>query len=196
MGLFKTKQEKEIEEKMQVKKTLNQMQKHIDKLEQQKKIYIEAAKKAKKLGLNAQFNLAVTGLRMTMSQQKKAQEMQLNFEIVSQMKDMSSMTHEFLNGLSTISKTMIKLTDSKEFAKVQAQFEAAMNGVEMQQESMDVFLDTSATRYSDMSGDSSTVTDDEISSLIDEELGQDENEADDLMAQINAKLKKAGKDGE
>ncbi len=189
MGLFKTKQEKELEEKMQVRKTLSQMQKHIDKLEAQKKVYIKAAKKSKRLGLTAQFNLAVTGLKMTMSQQKKAQEMMLNFEIVSQMKDMSSMTHEFLNGLSVVSKAMVKLTDSKEFAKVQAQFEAAMSGVELQQEQMDMFLDSSASEYSSQSGDSNSISDDEIMSLIDEQVGQDETSEDDITAELS-KLRK------
>ena len=116
------------------------MNKQISKLEDQKKVYISAAKRAKKLGLMNQYNLAVTGLKMTMAQQKRAQEMLLNFEITSQMKDMTVMTHEFLGGLSLLSKEMTKLTNSKDFAKVQQQFEAAMEGVQTQTEQMDIYL--------------------------------------------------------
>ena len=113
MGLFKSKQEKEIEENMLVKKTINQMNKHIAILEGQKKVYLDAAKRAKQQGLKAQYDLAITGLKMTLAQQKRAQEMLLNFEITSQLKDMTQMTHDFLGGLSVLSKEMTKLTSSK-----------------------------------------------------------------------------------
>ena len=59
MGLFKSKQEKEIEKKMLVKKTINQMNKHIATLEGQKKVYLDAAKRAKNLtkfcGIDSNF---------------------------------------------------------------------------------------------------------------------------------------------
>ena len=153
MGLFKSKQEKEIEKKMLVKKTINQMNKHIAILEGQKKVYLDAAKRAKKQGLKAQYDLAITGLKMTLAQQKRAQEMLLNFEITSQLKDMTQMTHDFLGGLSILSKEMTKLTNSKEFAKVQEQFEAAMEGVQTQSEQMEVYLETSATEFDANKGD-------------------------------------------
>ena len=85
MALFKSKQEKEIEKKMLVKRTINTMNKQINALEEQKKVFVEKAKTAKKNGLEAQYNLALTGYKMTLLQQKRAQEMLLNFEITSQM---------------------------------------------------------------------------------------------------------------
>ncbi len=190
MGLFKTKQEKEIEKKMLVKKTINQMNKQISKLEDQKKVYISAAKRAKKLGLMNQYNLAVTGLKMTMAQQKRAQEMLLNFEITSQMKDMTVMTHEFLGGLSLLSKEMTKLTNSKDFAKVQQQFEAAMEGVQTQTEQMDIYLDMSEGEFNAHTGDTNAISDDEINSLIDQELAMDEVSDDDIDKQLDEISKK------
>ena len=190
MGLFKTKQEKEIEKKMLVKKTINQMNKQISKLEDQKKVYISAAKRAKKLGLMNQYNLAVTGLKMTMAQQKRAQEMLLNFEITSQMKDMTVMTHEFLGGLSLLSKEMTKLTNSKDFAKVQQQFEAAMEGVQTQTEQMDIYLDMSEGEFNAHTGDTNAISDDEINSLIDQELAIDEVSDDDIDKQLDEISKK------
>ena len=189
MGLFKSKQEKEIEKKMLVKKTINQMNKHIATLEGQKKVYLDAAKRAKKQGLKAQYDLAITGLKMTLAQQKRAQEMLLNFEITSQLKDMTQMTHDFLGGLSILSKEMTKLTNSKEFAKVQEQFEAAMEGVQTQSEQMEVYLETSATEFDANKGDASAISDDEINALIDEEIGQDEISSDSIDAELE-KLKK------
>ncbi len=132
MGLFKSKQQKEIEKKMLIKRTINTMNKQIEKLEQQKQVFIDAAKRAKQKDLDAQFNLALSGYKMTVQQQRRAQEMLLNFEITAQMKDVTMMTSEFLRGMSSISQEMTKLADAKEFAKIQAQFEQAMVAVETQ----------------------------------------------------------------
>lgn len=188
MGIFKSKQEKEIEKKMMVKKTINAMNRHINKLEEQKKVYVEAAKRATRLGLTPQVNLAKSGLKMTLAQCKKAQEMLLNFEITSQMKDMSMMTQEFLNGMSSLSKEMIKLTDSKDFVKVQKQFELAMAGVETRTEQMDLFLDENQSTFSTASGDTSEVSDAEIDALINEQASQ-QDISDDTIDSVLSDLK-------
>ncbi|MCH5142713.1 MAG: hypothetical protein J1G07_03260 [Clostridiales bacterium] len=147
MGISK----KEIEKKMLINKTISIMNKQIQKLEEQKKKYVEAGKEAKQKGLDAQYNLALTGLRMTIAQQRRVYEMKLNFEITSQMKDMTQMTSEFLTGMSSLSKDMMKLTKEKDFLKVQKQFTEAMMGVEMQTEQLENFMDetqsTFATSY-------------------------------------------------
>ena len=88
MGVTK----KEIEKKVLIKKTINEMNKQIQKLEEQKNAYIESGKQAKQRGLTAQYNLALAGLKMTITQQRRVYEMKLNFEITSQMKDMSAKT--------------------------------------------------------------------------------------------------------
>ena len=139
---------KEIEKRMLIKKTISNMEKQIQKLEEQKKVYIEAGKQAKLKGLTAQYNLALSGLRMTITQQRRVYEMKLNFEITSQMKDMSKMTSEFLQGMGSLSKDMMKLTKERDFLKVQKQFTEAMMGVEMQTEQMEEFMDETESLFS------------------------------------------------
>lgn len=139
---------KEIKKKMLIKQTINAMNKQIQKLEEQKKVYIEAGKQAKQKGLTAQYNLALSGLRMTIAQQRRVYEMKLNFEITSQMKDMSAMTSEFLKGMGSLSRDMMKLTKEKDFLKVQKQFTEAMTGVEIQTERMEEFMDETESAFS------------------------------------------------
>ncbi len=139
---------KEIKKKMLIKQTITQMNKQIQKLEEQKKVYIDAGKQAKQKGLTAQYNLALSGLRMTIAQQKRVYEMKLNFEITSQMKDMSAMTSEFLKGMGSLSKDMMKLTKEKDFLKVEKQFTEAMTNVELQTEHMENFMDETESAFS------------------------------------------------
>ncbi len=189
MGLFKSKKEKELEKKMVVKKAISTMNKQINDLEGKKKYYIEAAKKAKKLGLQAQANLAITGLKQTMVQQKRAQQMLLNFEIASQMKDVAEMTHGFLEGLSVLSKEMTRLTKSSDFERVQAEFELAMQGVETQSEQMDMYLTESQAQFSSQATSPDSVSEAEVNNLIDDQIAQDELSDADIDAELE-KLKK------
>ncbi|MCH5162062.1 MAG: hypothetical protein J1G38_01055 [Clostridiales bacterium] len=163
---------KEIEKRMLIKKTVNAMNKQIAQLEEQKKTYIEAGKQAKQNGLTAQYNLALSGLRMTIAQQKRVYEMKLNFEIMSQMKDMSQMTTEFLKGMGSLSKDMMKLTNEKDFLKVQKQFTEAITGVEMQTEQMEAFMDETEAAFSTASAGTESENQ-ELDALMNNEAASD-----------------------
>ena len=199
MAWFKSKQQKEIEKKMLIKRTINTMNKQINKLEDQKRVFVEAAKRAKEKDLDAQFNLALSGYKMTVHQQKRAQEMLLNFEITAQMKDVTMMTSEFLKGMSSISKEMTKLADAKEFAKIQAQFEEAMAAVETQTEQMDNFMEMSQETFYNQGLDKSgkQMSDAELEKYIMEQVEQDELSSDSIdkeMEELRKKLSEGDKE--
>ncbi len=179
---------KEIKKKMLIKQTINSMNKQIQKLEEQKQVYIEAGKQAKKKGLTAQYNLALSGLKMTISQQKRVYEMKLNFEITSQMKDMSMMTSEFLKGMGSLSKDMMKLTKEKDFLKVQKQFDEAMTSVELQAQNMESFMDDTQSAFAS-SNNNSAEDNREIEELISNEASSDES-TDDMIEKELEMLKK------
>jgi len=178
--------DKEIEKRMLARKTVSQMNRHIAKLDEQKKVYIDAAKRAVRQGLKAQYDLAVSGLKMTISQQKKAHEMLLNFEITSQMRDMSQMTTEFLRGMGSLSKEMFKLTNEKEFAKVQKEFERAMASSEQQTLHMEMFLDQNKSTFASASGNPENVSDAELEKLISEQVIGDEIGSDSIDKELDA----------
>ena len=192
MGLFRTKQQKEIQKKMLVKRTVNSMNKQIARLEEQKKVFIDAAKRAKEKNLDAQFNLALSGYRMTTQQQKRAQEMLLNFEITAQMRDVTMMTTEFLRGMSVISKEMSKLADAKEFEKIQAQFEEAITAVETQTEQIDSFMELSQESFASAgkAKDGRDITADDFEKFITEASSKDEASNDDIDKEIEELIKK------
>ncbi len=192
MGLFRTKQQKEIQKKMLVKRTVNSMNKQIARLEEQKKVFIDAAKRAKEKNLDAQFNLALSGYRMTTQQQKRAQEMLLNFEITAQMRDVTMMTTEFLRGMSVISKEMSKLADAKEFEKIQAQFEEAITAVETQTEQIDSFMELSQESFASAgkAKDGKDITADDFEKFITEASSKDEASNDDIDKEIEELKKK------
>ena len=180
---------KEIEKRMLIKRTITAMEKQIKKLEEQKQVYIDAGKQAKAKGLSAQYNLALSGLRMTIAQQRRVYEMKLNFEITSQMKDMTQMTSEFLQGMGSLSKDMMKLTKEKDFLKVQKQFEEAMTGVEVQTAHMEEFMDETESAFA-TSAPASADENAELNRLIDNEAAGDNSTETMIEQELDALRKK------
>lgn len=187
MGLFKSKQEKNLEQKLAIKKTLNNLNKQIEELEKKKKTAIEKARVARENGLTAEYNLALSLYRASVSQQKRAREMLLNFEITNQMKDMASLTKEFLKGLSILSREMVNLTNNKDFLKVQQQFEKAITGVETQSKQLDTMMDTSEQKFTEVTNNEEAISDEDFASLVDE-MSSQENEGIDDLANIDKEL--------
>ena len=180
---------KEIKKKMLIKQTINSMNKQIQKLEEQKKVYIAAGRQAKEQGLSAQYNLAMSGLKMTIAQQKRVYEMKLNFEITSQMKDMSMMTSEFLKGMGSLSKDMLKLAKEKEFKKVQKEFNEAMAASELQTEQLENFMDSTQSAFetnTTMSAEDTKA----LEKIVDIDLGVSETSETDLLEKELEALKK------
>ena len=192
MAWFKSKKQKEIEQKMLVKRTVNSMEKQIARLEEQKKVFVDAAKRAKEKDLEPQFNLALSGYKMTVQQQKRAQEMLLNFEITAQMRDVTMMTTEFLRSMSTISKEMSKLANAKEFEKIQAQFEEAITAVETQTDQMDAFMEMSQESFSQAgkAKDGKDISNEEFEKYIMEQAANDESTSEDIDKEIEKLRKK------
>lgn len=191
MKLFKSKQDKDIEKRLLIKKTMANMNKYIAQLEQQKLKYIESAKKAKRIGSESQYNLSVSGLKTALAQQRRAEEMLLNFELTSQMKDLTSMTSTFLKGMSSLSRDMAKITSNNDFIKVQKEFEKAMMGVEDTSEKLDMFLETSDSSFESVANSQKTeASDEEIRGLIENEATEVE---DTMDKEIEEQLKEIEK---
>ena len=165
MGLFKSKAQKEQERKMLVKQSMKELEKRITKLKAQEGKYIEMAKIAQREELPDQIKLAEEALRMTISERKRTYKMLLNSQIISQMKDMTSMTNEFLGAIQVISKDIAHGTTA-DMSKISGELRLAMDRVSEQTEQLSDMLEDSQDSVSDFSTDNSLVGDDEIKSLI------------------------------
>ena len=115
--MFKSKADREFEQKLLVKDTLKAMNAQVKKLEDQKAVFLDKATEAKKKNLPSQVKLAISGYKMTEIQLRRAQEMLLNFEITAQMKDLSAMTAQFLSAMSILSKDMAKISGGTDFQR-------------------------------------------------------------------------------
>ena len=165
MGLFKSKAEKEQERRMLVKQSMKELEKRIRKLKEQEAVYIKAAKVAQEENLPQQIQLAKEALKMTVSERKRTMQMLLNAQIISQMRDMSAMTGEFLKAVHNISKS-ITGTATQDVSKISNELRKAMGMVEQQTENLTDMLDDSQDTFTDYSDGMSSISDAEIDQMI------------------------------
>ena len=165
MKLFKSKAEKEQERRMLVKKSMRELEKRIQKLKEQETKYVQAAQIAIREQLPDQEKLAKEALKMTISERKRTYKMLLNAQIISQMKDMSAMTGEFLNAIHVISKDIAGST-STDMSKLTTELKMAMEKVADQTENLSELMEESQEDVSEFSVQSSLVSDDEIEKRI------------------------------
>ena len=165
MALFKTKEEKEQERRMLVKQSMKELEKRIRKLKEQEANYIKAAQVAQRENLPRQIQLAKDALKMTVSERKRTMEMLLNAQIISQMRDMSAMTGEFLKAVHNISKSIAGST-SQDVNKISAELKMAMNKVENQTENLADMLENAQDDMGDYSENITSISDDEIDQMI------------------------------
>lgn len=190
MGLFKSKAQKEQERKMAVRRSMKELEKRIQKLEEQKKVYIDSVKIAEREGLPDEVKFARNALRMTESERKRTYQMLLRARVMSQMKDMSAMTNEFLEAIHTISKDIVGMTTT-DMSKITGELRMAMDKVSEQTENLEELIEDSQDSVSAFSDESSLVTDADIDKLI---YGSDggANSAVDIDADIERLRKQLG----
>ncbi|MGN1235265.1 MAG: hypothetical protein ACI4U2_04740 [Christensenellaceae bacterium] len=189
MGLFKTREEKRIEQRMLVKRTISSMEKQIDKLEERKKAFVEQARKARAEGLDAQYTLALSGYRTCLVQSKRLSEMKLNFELLAQMKDMAELNKDFLKGMSALSGQMSRLVSEREFLKVQKSFALSMQKAGRQSELMGKLLSGTEAAFEESAG----MTEEEKAKIegelaMEQEDGVTEEDIEREIAELKRKL--------
>lgn len=177
MGLFKTKQEKEQERKMLVKQSMKELEKRIRKLKEQEAVYVKAAIVAQEENLPQQIQLAKEALKMTVSERKRTMQMLLNAQIISQMRDMSAMTGEFLKAVHNISRS-IAGTANQDVTKISNDLRKAMGMVEAQTENLADMLEDSQDNFTDYSEGMSSISDAEIDQMIYGTSGSHTNDMD------------------
>ena len=165
MGLFKSKAEKEMERKMLVKQSMKELEKRIRKLKEQEGVYIRAAKMAQDENLPEQIKLAKDALKMTISERKRTMKMLLNAQIISQMRDMTAMTGEFLKAVHNISVS-IEGSASKDVNKISMELKRAMNKVENQTDNLADMLEQSQDDVGSFSDETASISDEEIDQLV------------------------------
>lgn len=188
MGLFKSKAEKELEARLAVRHSINELKKCERSLEKKKNEMIEHARKAKQQGATQQYNTAVNGLKMIMAYQKRCSAMTLQIEMTESMRDLTLMSSKFVKLLGNVGKEVSKVTAGANFAKNQLAFEKGMLSAETAMGQLEGFMEDAGMAFESASDDEINA---EIDAMIDAtsaaEIDALDDEIDRRLAQSEAK---------
>ena len=188
MKLFKSKAEKALEAKLAIRQGVNELKKCDRSLEKKKEELIKFAQEAKKQGISQQYNMAVSGLKMVLSYQKRCKAMMLQIQMTESMRDLTTMNANFVKLMGNVGKEVSNVTKSTNFAKNMLDFEKGMLSAETAMDQLESFLEDSGMAFeTDVESD----VEDEINKMIDAtgaaEINALEDEIDKRLAEIEGK---------
>ena len=166
MGLFKSKEEKERERKMEVRRAIAKMEKRIADLERDEAYYIEQAKICIKEDLPERLALTKNALRDAITNKKRTYMMLLNTRVLNQMKESAASTKGFLETVQTISKSIAVNISGVDMRKIQSGLSTAMEQVASRTEELEELLEESQDTFSSQAVKNSTTTDADLEAMI------------------------------
>lgn len=179
MGIFKSRDEKNMERSMEIKRGINKIKRNIGKLVTHEHDWLKKAKQAKKIDDKQQFTFLRAQLKRTAAQRKLRERQLLSLETALQIKNQAEADVDFATSMASMSKAVADLYGSVDMAKTQLQFEKAMAQAETMKERMDMFLDVINESFTAETEEEDLVDDKEIDALLEEEVVHEEKAASD-----------------
>lgn len=187
MGLFKSAEEKRLEEKMLVKKAIGNIKRYIERLEEAKKKYVEEAISAQKHGIASQYRLARSGLAMAVRQQQVAEQLLLNIELNNQTKDASEITRDFVKGMDTLGKEITTLNGRINVSRANKSMHKALSQAENMQGNLEGFMEESEILFGEVA--SGTGIERELDEMIAREIKAESLDTEAIDDEIDALIK-------
>jgi hypothetical protein len=175
--------QREMQARVNIKRTLNEMKNQSKKLDQFKKNYIDRAKKAALVGNSTTYDMAKSGLKISLTKQKFLDSMIVNFEVAMEINDMNKVIGQFVEGINIISGQMKQITTSFDMSQAQNAFDNAMANNLTQYEALDAFMTTAVNSFDSMDAIGESISDDEINQLINHQAVDKESEIDKQIEQ-------------
>ncbi len=193
MSIFKSKEEREIERTLEVKKAHNFIKRQIRDSEKNEIGYIEKAKRSKRIGDNHTLNFLKKAIKKTMSHRRLLEKQLLSLESAKQIRDQMKSNADFAKAMNAVSKSIGEMFSAVDLVKTQKEFESALAKAENMEERMSLFLDmTTDSIFSSEYEGEDEIEDEEIDRLIEEELIK--NESIDVDKRISESMKDVEKE--
>lgn len=181
MGLFATREERRIERNMQVRKALTQIRHQIKDNAKYEAGYVEKAKRARKLGWDAQYAFLKKAIKKTAIVRVQLERRLLALESSVQIKEQAEGHFDFAQAMNALSKSVADVFGATDMAKTQVNFERAMAQAESLEARMDMFLEMASDSMFgyETSTEQELVTDADIEKMLSEQVEHEEREGVD-----------------
>jgi hypothetical protein len=167
--LFVSKEERQRRRRSQVRQGIRSMRRQIQVQEKHEREFLTKARRAREIGDGGNLAKIRAALKKTVILRKRLESMLLSIELAMQKHDQVSSDKIFAETMMSISKTLRDMFASTDFAKLEKNWDLAMDGADRMEEDSSEFLENITERIMDSeldTGSGLTVTDDEIDRMI------------------------------
>ena len=195
-GLFKSKQQRQLERDMAIQNVVDLHRRRIRNLNKHERGYCEKAIRAKRQGDKANYQKLAKLLVQTINERRRVESALLTFESLVQTKDKVESYGQFAKGLQAATKSISSVFQNMDLTKTVSELNMAMARAKQMDQTMTMVLDrvSDSTLVDDYAGDEEVVGIDQIESMISEraqmEEGQVDGKIDDMLRDIEGQLKK------
>lgn len=188
MGIFKSRDEKELERQIRIKQFITKIRREIADCDKKMKTYIQYAKRAKQIGDPQSLATSKSGLKQVLVAKRLRERQCLHLEIAMTIRDQAEADVNFARAMKEVSIAISELVKSVNMTEIQMQYERAMAQSETLKEQSESFIETASQTVQDReTGSEEVVKDAEIDKLIEEEAAR--SEADTFDKNIEKGLK-------
>ncbi|MFI5381528.1 MAG: hypothetical protein ACHRHE_19700 [Tepidisphaerales bacterium] len=191
MGLFKSKEERRIEQQMKVRQGLRAIEKSIQQQQKFSEDFIKNAQHAKKIGDEQQYQFIRGALKKTATVKKMLERQLLAMKNAMLIHAQAEASRTFAESMNVMAGEIGKIFGEMDLTKTQVQWEKAVAQAGSMEERMSVFMDSMEQGAISASGESSAaVGDDEIDRMIQADLVASEKVELGKLDQLESEIAK------
>ena len=179
----------ELERKTKFNKTIESLNSLVEKMDKKVGEMLEKARTAKLKNSQSSLNLAKVGLANALSTKRRAEQMIMQLDIMSSMRDISELTKGFLTVVQDACEDISEFTKGNNFSKVSKEVNKAFAAANQQGEMLEQMMNFNVGSLDALNFNFSDELNDEIDTLINEQAAASEDAMDDEIAKKIEKLK-------
>jgi len=141
MPLFKSKEEKELERRIQAKQGHARILRYIEKQKQATGKYWELGKRSLALGDDKQFRTIGAQFLWTQSEVTRWERYLLTLDTIEARRDQAASVTEFIKSVKALTESMMAQADPKQLAKMQNDLALGLARAETLQERLDLLME-------------------------------------------------------
>lgn len=180
----------ELERKARFDKSITDLNNLVEKMDKKVAEMLEKARVAKLKNSQSSLNLAKVGLANALSTKRRAEQMIMQLDIMSSMKDISELTKGFLTVVQDACDDIAIFTKGNNFGKVGKKVNKAFAAASQQGEMLEQMMSLNVGSLDALNFNFSDELNDEIDALINEQAAASEDALDDEIAKKIEQLKK------
>jgi hypothetical protein len=188
-SIFKSKEQREMERSMAIRRALNTHERHIKQLERHEREYMEKALRAKKTGDKQNLQVLCGMIAQTSNERRAIQSQLLHFQTLIQTRERMALYDDFRGAMEALSKSVGQMFKDFNAEELMRNVETTVAQSEQVKMAMDMVLDRIASTGMSTPEISDGVSAADIERLIGQQAVAEERSAGGQTNEIDGHLK-------